>query len=544
MKKNERNNSLVVQAGILAGAGILVRIIGLLYNTPLVHIIGDEGFGYYDSAYVAYSIVLLISSYSIPSAVSKIIAQKLAQKEYKNAFRIFKCTLIYVAIVGLFAALFLFFGAGLLVSMESAVLPLKILAPTVFFSGILGAFRGFFQAQRTMVQTSISQIIEQIFNAGFSIWMAYILVNAAEGLGTSKRASYGAAGSTIGTGVGVLSALAFMLFVYFLNRKKFMAKIENDPTPKVDSYKSIFRLILAVVTPFIISTGIYNLNGFLDKTLYQIMQMDFHLLPESDVAFELSAFAKANKISNIPIAIAAAMASTLIPRLSSKIALGQIKETKDEIAKATKVTMFVAIPATVGLAVLAKPIMMVIFNQPESLDMASLLMIILSATVVFYGLSTMTQAVLQATGHMNIPIVNALVALILHSVIMVLFIRILPKEAAIYVYGFSTILYSVILCILNGISVKRRLGYNQEFDKTFLRPFISAVIMGGLVFGVYHGIYAIMEANLLALIIAMILGVILYFVLCIKWQALDEEEIRSLPKGATLVKISKKVKLL
>lgn len=544
MKKNERNNSLVVQAGILAGAGILVRIIGLLYNTPLVHIIGDEGFGYYDSAYVAYSIVLLISSYSIPSAVSKIIAQKLAQKEYKNAFRIFKCTLVYVVIVGLVAALFLFFGAGLLVSMESAVLPLKILAPTVFFSGILGAFRGFFQAQRTMVQTSISQIIEQIFNAGFSIWMAYILVNAAEGLGGSKMASYGAAGSTIGTGVGVLSALAFMLLVYFLNRKKFMAKIENDQTPKVDSYKSIFRLILAVVTPFIISTGIYNLNGFLDKSLYQIMQMDYHLLPESQVAFELSAFAKANKISNIPIAIAAAMASTLIPRLSSKIALGQIKETREEIAKATKVTMFVAIPATIGLAILAKPIMKVIFNQPESLDLASMLMVILSTTVVFYGLSTMTQAVLQATGHMNVPIGNAAIALVLHSGIMVLLIMILPTEAAIYVYGFSTILYSVILCILNGLSVKKHLKYNQEIDRTFLRPLISAAIMGGTVFGVYHGLFALIGSNIVALVIAMIVGIIIYFVLCVKWQALDEDELRSLPKGATLIKIAKKTRLL
>ena len=124
---------MVVQAGILAFAGIIVRIIGLLYNTPLVHIIKDEGFGYYDSAYAAYSIVLLISSYSIPSAVSKVMAEKLARKQYRNAHRVFVCSIIYVSVVGAIAALFVFFGAGVLVKMESAVLPLKILAPTVFF---------------------------------------------------------------------------------------------------------------------------------------------------------------------------------------------------------------------------------------------------------------------------------------------------------------------------------------------------------------------------------------------------------------------------
>ena len=141
MPNNKKKDGFIMQAGILAIAGIIVRIIGLLYNTPLVAIIGDEGNGYYNSAYYAYSIVLLISSYSIPSAVSKVIAQRLATKEYRNAHRIFLCAFLYVLVVGGIASLFVFFGAGLLVEMESAILPLRVLAPTIFLSGILGVFR-------------------------------------------------------------------------------------------------------------------------------------------------------------------------------------------------------------------------------------------------------------------------------------------------------------------------------------------------------------------------------------------------------------------
>ncbi len=147
----------------------------------MVDIIGDEGFGYYDSAYAAYSIILLISSYSIPSAVSKVIAQKLALREYRNAHRIFRCAFVYVLVVGGIASLFVFFGAGLLVEMESAILPLRVLAPTIFLSGILGVFRGYFQAHKTMVQTSVSQILEQLANAGVSIGMAYVMVQAVAG---------------------------------------------------------------------------------------------------------------------------------------------------------------------------------------------------------------------------------------------------------------------------------------------------------------------------------------------------------------------------
>lgn len=539
-----RKNSLVVQAGILAAAGIIVRIIGLLYNTPLVKIIGDEGFGYYDSAYAAYSIVLLISSYSIPSAVSKIIAHRLAKKEYRNAYRIFKCTLVYVVVVGLIASAFVFFGAGWLVKMENAILPLKILAPTIFFSGILGAFRGFFQAQKSMVQTSISQIIEQIMNAIFSVWMAYVLVNVATGKSSSVIASYGAAGSTIGTGVGVLSGLAFMLLIYFYNRKTFLKKVAEDTTGPVDSYRKITGMIFMVVTPFILSTGIYNVNTFLDKTIYQWTLMDFKGVEESRVAFELSAFAKANKISTIPIAMASAMASTLIPRLSGLFATNNIEEAKAQINKATKVTMFIAIPAAVGIGVLAKPVMRVIFPQAESLNMASAMLIILAVTVVFYGLSTITQAVLQAIGKMSLPIFNALLAVVIHSGLMILLMYIFPETAAIYIYGVVTILYAFLLCLFNGLSVKKHLGYKQEADRTFLRPLISSLAMGAVSFGAYKGLYALTESNILALFIAVVVGVVVYFVLCVKWKALTEDELKSLPKGTFVVKIAKKMRLL
>ena len=540
--KQDRKQSLVIQAGILAAAGIIVRLIGLFYNTPLVHIIGDEGFGYYDSAYAAYSIVLLISSFSIPSAISKVIAQRLAKSEYRNAFRIFKCTLLYVFVVGIIASLFVFFCADWLVKMESAVLPLKMLAPTILFSGFLGAFRGFFQSQHSMVPTSLSQIIEQIFNAIFSIWMAYVLVNTANASDPSKVASYGAAGSTIGTGAGVLASLAFMLLLYYYNRPYVMKKVMEDTHPD-ESYKDILKMILMVVTPFILSTGIYNINTFLDKYLYQIILMGKGLL-ESDVAFDLSAYAKANKIANIPIALSAAMGATLIPRISSFMAQGKDNIARAQLEKAIKVTMYISIPATVGISVLAKPIMQFIFPQPESLSLASAMLIMLSVTVVLYGLSTITQAVLQAIGKLNLPIINASLALIIHALIMVLLMFIVPSDYALYCYGAATIIYALVLCILNGISIKKYLGYEQETDKTFLRPFISSVVMGVVVFFVYKGLYLWTKINIISLLVSVGIGAVVYFILTVKWKAISEDELKALPKGTYLVKIGKKLRIM
>ena len=544
MPNKKRNESFILQAGILASAGIVVRIIGLLYNTPLVAIIGDEGFGYYNSAYYAYSIILLISSYSIPSAVSKVIAQRLAVKEYRNAHRIFHCAFIYVLVVGGIASLFVFFGAGLLVEMDNAILPLRMLAPTIFFSGILGVLRGYFQAHRTMVQTSFSQIIEQLMNAGMSVGMAYVMVQLVADSDASTKASYGAAGGTIGTGAGVLAGLLFMSGVYALNRKTIKRRIERDTGHTDESYAAIFKMILMVVTPFILSTGIYNINSFLDNTIYQQIMMNVKGMAEALVATNLSAVAKGTKISNIPIAMASAMATALIPGISSDFVQGDLGGVRNKVAKSIKVTMLISIPCAVGIGVLAKPVMKVIFHQPESLEISSILLSCMAVSIVFYALSTLTQAILQSIGRMNMPIINASAAVILHAGIMIAMMITLDEKYSLFYYVFATVLYSFLLCILNQIAVHRYLQYKQEVDKTFLRPIIASVFMGAVAYGVYQGLYYLSGINILSLAVSVIIGCIFYFVLIIRWKAVSEDEMLSMPKGQLLIRIAKKTGIM
>ena len=544
MPNKKRNESFILQAGILASAGIVVRIIGLLYNTPLVAIIGDEGFGYYNSAYYAYSIVLLISSYSIPSAVSKVIAQRLAVKEYRNAHRIFHCAFIYVLVVGGIASLFVFFGAGLLVEMDNAILPLRLLAPTIFFSGILGVLRGYFQAHRTMVQTSFSQIIEQLINAGMSVGMAYVMVQLVADQDASTRASYGAAGGTIGTGAGVFAGLLFMTGVYALNKKTIKRRIERDTGHTDESYRDIFKMILLVVTPFIISTGIYNINSFLDNTIYQQIMMNVKGMEEAVVATNLSAIAKGTKISNIPIAMASAMATALIPGISSDFAKGNPEGVKNKVAKSIKVTMLISIPCAVGIGVLAKPVMKVIFHQPESLQISSILLSCMAVSIIFYALSTLTQAILQSIGRMNMPIINASAAVILHAGVMIAMMLFLDEKYSLFYYVFATVLYSFLLCVLNQIAVHRYLQYRQEVDKTFLRPVIASAIMGVIAFGIYQGLYYLCGINIISLAAAVLVGCAVYFILVIRWKAVSEEELCSMPKGQLLIRIAKKTGIM
>nr|MCR4787150.1 polysaccharide biosynthesis C-terminal domain-containing protein [Lachnospiraceae bacterium] len=347
-----------------------------------------------------------------------------------------------------------------------------------------------------------------------------------------------------GTGIGVLSALIFIILIFLYNRKNVMDKVAKDDSGSVMSYGKIFLMILGVVTPFIISTGVYNLNNFLDKTVYQIIMLRDKGVGEAAVAFDISALAKGTKIANIPIAMASAMATTLIPKLAYHAASKDTQNVKWTIARATKVTMYISIPAAMGIGVLSKAIMRVIFPQKESIDLASHMLIILAVTVMLYGLSTITQAVLQSIGRMHTPIINAAVSIVIHVFIMIGGMHIVPTKYCIYVYAVATILYALSLCILNGIAVKRHVGYIQEVDKTFLRPIICAIVMGALTLGTYYLIFLTLKINIIALLVSLIIGVFSYFVLSIKWHVLGEDELLALPKGETLFKVAQKLRLI
>ncbi len=538
-----KRNNIIVQAAILTFAGILVRIIGILYRSPLTAIIGDEGNGIYSAAYNIYTMVLLIASYSIPSAISKVIAARLALKEYKNAHRVFQCALIYVLVVGGTASLLTFIFADVLVT-PTAVMPLRILAPAIFLSGILGVFRGYFQAYNSMVQTSVSQIIEQIVNAVVSIGAAYFLTQPYTGTAAADKVPlYGAAGSTLGTVAGVLFALLFMVFVYHLNRSFFQKKLKKDHSRKVASYKSIFRTIFFMVTPVIFSTFIYNISTSLDMKIYYHICMEMKNWDEALTSVHYGIFSgKYVLITNIPIAFASAMSSAIIPSISANFAKQDYEATRAKVAQAIRFTMLIAIPAAVGISILSYQIVGLLFPQPESMEMASNLIKAGSASVIFYSLSTLTNAVLQGIGKVNIPVRNAAVSLIVHLGVLVPLL--IYTEWDLYVLVLATITYSFTMCILNGLSVAKHLKYRQDIKKTFIIPILSAAIMGGVTWLCYYGIFQLTSNNILGLSISIMASCLVYFVAMIKLKGVTEEDLLSFPKGGVLTRLAKKFKLL
>ena len=553
---NKKTGGFIMQAGILAAAGIIVRLIGILYRSPLVAIIGDEGNGYYNTAYTIYTIILLISSYSIPAAISKVIAARLAKREYRNAQRIFTCSFIYVMITGGIGSILCFFGAEFFVGQNSAAV-LRVFAPTIFLSGLLGVFRGYFQAHRTMLQTSFSQIIEQILNAAVSLLAAYWLMGLVANKDATTQAIYGAVGSALGTGSGVLIALVFMGMIYLLNRPTIQKRIERDKTEVLLGYGEIFKIIILMVTPVVLSTFIYNVNTASNLKFYQEIMQVFRGYSEVEATTNYGLYSgKAMQIINIPVAIASSMSAAIIPTIARTYEMHARQETNMKVAQAIKVTMLISIPSAVGLFVLAKPVVLLLYPQKATVDIVAALIRTMAVAVVFYGLSTLTNAVLQGTGKVNKPVLHALCALIVQTLILVPLL--LYTDLDLYALCIATVVYALLMCVLNAFAIRKHLKYEQEMLKTFALPAIAAFWMGlvaaGVYFGLDRGIVFLAEnsqtqisqmlRNILCLVPALVVAVIVYFMLVIKLGAVSKNELKTMPKGHLLVRVAEKLHLV
>ena len=318
-KKND--NTLVKNASFLMIAALISKIIGMLYKSTF-NTLGNNSMGLFNYAQNVYFILLMIASSSIPQAVSKIMAEKLAFKRYRDAQKVFHCALLYVIIMGGVVALFCLFGSSILVpeSMSGARLALKMLAPTIFLSGILGTFRGYFQAYRNMLPTSLSQIVEQCFVAVFAILMSTVMLNkfsSAEESG--HRNAWGAAGATMGTGARVASALLFMLFVYWVNRKNIKKRLAKDTHSRDEATGEVMKNIVLIVMPIILSSFIYNVNGFINSYMYSGIQ-GFKGIDHDTITSLYAEYGYYMTLINIPLTLASTAPTSMIPEVSAQYA--------------------------------------------------------------------------------------------------------------------------------------------------------------------------------------------------------------------------------
>ncbi|CDA63353.1 polysaccharide biosynthesis protein [Firmicutes bacterium CAG:56] len=549
-KKSSSKTNFLAQGTILVIASFVAKAIGMIYRIPLTHILGDDGNGYYSTANEIYTIILMISSFSLPLAVSRLVAEREYAGEVKNSYKVLICSLRFAAVTGGILSILTFLLGGVItkyvMGVELASYALRVLAPAIFLFALTGVLRGFFQGHGTMVPTAVSQIIEQIINAIVSVAGAYVMLQYGLKLGEKKGdaelgTALAAAGGTFGTVASVGVALLFMIVIYLGYRNGFKRRMKKDKTRRRESDRAIYRAITYTILPIVLSTLVYNISTIIDQGVFN------HIL--AGMGFTQKQYAtvwgiysgKFRVLMNVPLSIASCLAPSVVPALTEAMANNDLREAGLRTRDTIRYTMVFTIPCAVGMAALARPIMMMLYGNNDSLALAAGIMQSGALLTVLLALSTLTTGILQGLGEMQAPLVHAATAVAIHLGFLVLFV--VKFKWNIYGVVYANIIFGLIICLLNARSIRKKLHYRQEIKKTFLVPVIAAGVMGIAAYLV-HRVFNLFAGNTISTILAVCVGAVVYGICLVKLGGILEREIRRLPKGDLLADILIRLNIL
>lgn len=547
---NKRKNSknYLVQGTILTVAAIVAKVIGMIYRIPLTNILGDDGIGYYSTANEIYNILLMISTFSLPLALSRLVSERRHLGQAKNAHKVFVCAMKFAIAAGAVMALLTFFLAGVITDnimhVGSAALALRVLAPAIFLFAIAGAFRGFFQGHETMVPTATSQVIEQIVNAVISVVGAGVMM----GIGTKMAEksgdpnlgpAWGAAGGTFGTVASISVALLFLVVVYISYQRTFKRHLRKDPTKHLESDQAIYRALLVTIGPIVLSTLVYNIGTLIDQGIFNsVLASQGYSEKQYSTIWGIYS-GKYRVLMNVPLCVASCLSPSVVPALTAAMADGNHKEAGIKVRDSIRYAMIITIPCAVGMAALASPIMRLIFGDAKSLTAG--IMQQGALLIVLLALSTLSTGILQGLGEMKKPLYNTTIALMVQIVTLYLFLRVFRLN--IYSVIYSNTIFALIICVLNAIAIGQKISYRQEIKKSFLIPLISSGVMGLAAIGIYQ-LFHLFAGNAISCILAVLAAMAVYGVLLVKLGGISEKELLGIPKGTLIVQILKKCRLL
>lgn len=547
--RSAHNDDFIAQGAILAAATVLTKVIGVIYRIPLANILGDAGNGFYGYAYQIYAMALMVSSLSLPTAVSKLVSAKLAAGQRRNSVRVFRCSMLFAIVVGVVITAAIFFGADAIsvYAMKSplSVYALQMLAPGLFLVAVMAVIRGYFQGLGSMMPTAVSQIIEQIIRAVISIVGAGMFVDIGTRAGETAGEellgpAYGAAGATLGTVLGALIALIFLLFVVWAYRGQMQRQYRADRSGKEDSYRRILKVLVLTAVPILFSTAIYNINQILDLTIFNHIMEAQGYVEEEYMALQGIYSGKYDTLVNVPLSIPWALCSSVVPSLTAAAATRSRRLVHEKIDQTLRLTMVITIPCGVGFLVLASPLMVLLYNDASKTP--AYLLMLGSAVVVLYAWSSISNSILHGLNHISSPAKNACIALVIHLIAFV--VMMVTFKMNVYALAAGNIVFAACMCFLNQRKVHKVCGFRINIMDTFIKPLIASLVMGVVTYAVYLVLDLLVGGRWIPAIISIFVAILVYVAVVLKIGTLSDKDIEALPMGTRLLHMCRKLHLM
>ncbi|MEG1547941.1 MAG: polysaccharide biosynthesis protein [Clostridia bacterium] len=525
-----KSKSFVQGAAILAVAGLIVKIIGALFRIPLANDVGSIGMSYYEVAYPYYAWLLVISSAGLPTAISKMVSERVTLGDYRGANKVFRTALILLCGIGVVTSLLMFFGADALASIstfDKASLSFKALAPALLFVSIMCAFRGYLQGMQLMMGTAISQIVEQVGKLAIGYTLAIKML--------PMGPEYAAMGALIGVTISeVLALIVIILFYASQKRRSFgrqraAVELQRDSGP-------VLKAIILMAVPITIGASISPLTGIVDSALIGSTLLNLGFTQENaQIAYSLLR-TNVTTLVNMPGVLTMALAMSLVPAISASITRKDYSGAKTVSRLGLKLALVIGLPCAAGMFVLASQILSLLYPNLSitELQLATELLRTASIGVIFLSLVQSMTGVIQGMGRPNVPVFNLFIGFVLKVITMLVLMNI--PSINIQGAAVSTVVCYAFAGIADTIYTIRKSGMQIKIFDVFLKPLLSALVMGGAV-KLCYDMFARDGHSNSATLISIIVGMAIYITLVLVLKMFSDDELGLIPGGKKIKKL-------
>lgn len=522
---------------VLGIAGLIVKVLGAFFRIPLANVIGDEGMGYYQTAYPIYVFLLVLSTSGIPTAISKIVSEKNAAGNRHGAHRVFRISFILLFFIGVTTSSFLFFGAGYLVHAlknPGAYYAMIAIAPALLFVPVMAAYRGYFQGLQDMKPTAVSQVVEQAFRVAVGLFLAYSLV--------SKGLQHAAAGASFGAAAGAIAGSAAIIGIYLLKRKHIHNQIRESRHSDKDSAGRILYKIFIIAIPITIGAAIMPIMNMIDVAIVMRRLQEVGFTPDAANSLYGQLTGMAGPLINFPQVLSMSIALSLVPAISAAYERKDYQFLQYNIKTGVRVSIIIGLPCAFGLMVLSEPIMLLLYPmQKASAVSAAPSLSILAFGVIFLSTVQTLTGILQGLGKPIIPVVNLMIG----SIFKVACTFILAGIPEINVKGAAagTVAAYAVASLLNLIAVKKYTHTHFDFSLTIAKPLAAALVMSVAVIGSYD-LLSLCLGRSLSTVGAVLTGAFVYGAMLFIIRGITYDDLKMMPKGEKIIKLLKKIRLM
>ena len=530
MSDAQKKQNFLQGTALLAMATAIVKVIGALYKIPLNAIIGEQGFGYFNTAYEIYNVLLMISTAGLPVAMSRMVSQANSLKDYNQVRRVYSTARGIFLALGITGTLLMTLFCKQLAQFQNqpdAWAAIGCLGPCVLLICIMSTFRGYFQGQSNMLPTSISQVMEAVVKLIVGIIAAVILLKA------TNSVALAAGGAILGV---TASCLVSSIYLFGCFRKSFASLPASQDTPR--SYADTTKGLLTIAIPITLGSAGLQFLTMLETKIYmgRLLSIGYS---QSAADTMRGIYGMTQTIFNMPCAFITPITISIIPAITASLTLCKNEEAKITEESAARITGLISMPCAFGLAILAQPVTSLLGGYTgANLALATKLMTVLGLSILFNAIVLMTTAIMQAHGHAGRPVINMLIG----GLIKLAVVFLLTGNPNIGIVGtpVGTLLCYLVICVLNLYSIRSLMEDPPAIVKNLIRSLLSALVMAAVVFLGFTGLKVLgIRSRIVLCAIPIVVGVVVYAFAAVKLKAITREDCLLLPKGKKIAKLLK-----